>query len=253
MVAMTADALTFLEELTIRVVFIIIMVPVSLLLGWYAARRRDPRAKALAEWAKQRDMVYRRKRHKILDRDRFQCLSRGSNQYATNRIGGTYHGWAMEAFDYSYIAPRRDYARSMFRNSGTRSFGAVMVRSLCPLQPLVIRPVDTLHTLRKIVGRDDIDFELPAFNDRFVVESPNRQWAYDVVHQDAMRFLMEYAGDFSFEFGEGAAIIWRESILSPEEIHQAFAVLTSFLHLLLGYVVEDQSRPGVPPLSGSLS
>jgi hypothetical protein len=44
------------------------------------------------------------------------------------------------------------------------------------------------------VGFDDIDFESAEFSKRFHVKSPDKKFAYDVIHPRTMEFLLSSGG-----------------------------------------------------------
>ena len=54
--------------------------------------------------------------------------------------------------------------------------------------------------LVQAIGFDDIDFESAEFSRKFFVKSPDKRWAYDVIHQETMDYLLQ-APDAAVEFG----------------------------------------------------
>lgn len=59
---------------------------------------------------------------------------------------------------------------------------------------LFIRPENFLDKFAAAIGFDDIDFESAEFSRKFLVKSPDKRFAYDVIHPRMMEFLMQSPG-----------------------------------------------------------
>ena len=121
-----------------------------------------------------------------------------------------------------------------------RRFSAVMVASSFPLEPLAISPADTFDRLREIFGNQKIEFESIEFNRRFFVSSPNRRWAYDVIHPRTMEFLLA-SPPIPIEFGRSTVLACNRSTFSLHEFEQAISIGNGLLDRLPSYVVQQQS------------
>ncbi|MCZ6810529.1 MAG: hypothetical protein O7D97_00875, partial [Planctomycetota bacterium] len=55
---------------------------------------------------------------------------------------------------------------------------------------LLIRREGMFDKLAGAFGFDDIDFESAEFSKRFYVKSPDKRFAYDVIHPRMMEFLL---------------------------------------------------------------
>jgi len=238
MIAMLAES----PEWEWDLLFCMFLIGIGLILAPFVGRWADARARLIAGWAKYERLSYHRRRHQIPERFAFRALSRGSHQhqYARNRVSGNYHGWMIEAFDYTYNASAFN---QIVTRTSTRHLGAVIVQSPVPLAPLYIRPQGSFDGLGKMVGIEDIDFELAAFNQRFFVQASDKKWAFDVIHQDTMELLMDYGSDFSIEFNGYGAIIWRDQWMDPDEYRHALALLTGVLSRLPEYVIQRRVTP----------
>jgi hypothetical protein len=56
---------------------------------------------------------------------------------------------------------------------------------------LLIRREGIFDKLKGAIGFDDIDFESAEFSKKFYVMSPDKKFAYDVVHPRMMEFLLD--------------------------------------------------------------
>lgn len=118
----------------------------------------------------------------------FDFFDRGSNRYAHNILAGESAGFSLEAFDYHYETHSTDSKGK--RQTHHHRFSVAILESPFPLKPLTIRPEGIFDKLSAAFGWDDIDFESAEFSGRFHVKSPDRRWAFDVIHQRAMEYLL---------------------------------------------------------------
>ena len=201
------------------------------IVGILQARARQ---KAMAQLAASRGMRFDPGKHHDVDDcfPAFACLRRGRGRYAHNRIFGDWNGRDCLLFDYRYVT-------GSGKNRRTHHFSAIILESELPLQPLLIRPEGFFDKIADFFGFDDIDFESAEFSRRFCVKSPDRKWAYDVIHQRTMEFLMA-APRFSIEFDHAHVIVWRAGRFSIDEFTAAVGLAEGLLDLLPEYVVRKQ-------------
>ncbi len=166
----------------------------------------------------------------------FECLRQGAQRYAVNVLNGRLNGRSACGFDYHYETYSRD-AKGR-RQTHHHWFSAVVIDSGLPLEPLFIRPEGFLDRVAEFVGWDDIDFELDAFSRRFYVKAPNRKWAFDVIHQATMEFLMN-APTFHIQFAGPHVMAWRRNRLAVGEFRQAMAVIEGVLDRLPEYLLRE--------------
>ena len=106
------------------------------------------------------------------------------------------------AFDYHY----ETYSSSKHgRRTNHHYFSAVIIAPNMLLKPLFIRPEHFLDKVTEFFGYDDIDFESAEFSRKFYVKSPDKKWAYDVIGQPTMEFLLA-APRFTLQFAGGGVI-----------------------------------------------
>lgn len=213
------------------VIVLIIVIAAIAVYGFYAAQQRR---KALFVWAHAQGLSFDHSHDRNMD-DRHRdlgCLRRGNSRYAHNIMRGEFKGREVCAFDYHYET-------GSGKNRSTHHFSAVIVASSIPLQPLRIRPEGLFDKVAEFFGIDDIDFESAEFSRKFYVSSPNRRWAYDVIHQQMMEHLLAGPG-FSIQFGGAEIIAWSDSLFRPNQFEDAMELIIGMLDRLPDYLVQQQ-------------
>jgi hypothetical protein len=108
-----------------------------------------------------------------------------------------------------------------------------------PLKPLFIRPEGFFDKVTEFVGLEDIDFESAEFSQKFFVKSPDRRWAYDVLHQKTMEMMLTYPR-FHIEFQGTQVMAYHDNAtFSLGEFSSALKVVTTILEYLPPAVVEE--------------
>ena len=217
-------------------VILIAVVIVAIIYGHYAAKKRR---EALHAWAQGRSLRFEpAKDHSVEDRfGEFDCLQQGSNRYAENRMSGDYEGREFLGFDYHYETTSTDSKGR--RQTHHHYFSAVILGSKVPLKPLLIRPEGFFDKVKEFFGLDDIDFESAEFSRKFFVKAQDRRWAYDVIHQRTMEFLLA-SPEFTIEFGAGRVMAYRSSQFEAVEFEQAAEAIRGILDRLPDYLVRQQ-------------
>jgi len=213
-------------------VLIVALVGVGLYMQ--AKRRQELRA-----WAHGHGLSFDPSRDSGMD-DRFpgfRCLRQGHSRYAHNVMDGKWAGeLPVTAFDYQYTT-------GSGKNQTTHNFSAVIVRSPVPLKPLFVRREGFFDKVGEFFGFDDIDFESAEFSRMFYVASPDRRWAYDVIHQRMMEYLMA-APNFTIEFEGLHVIASRSGRFRPYDFEAAVETVRGILDRLPGYLVRQQMAGG---------
>jgi hypothetical protein len=224
-----------MEGQAVFIVLAIAVAAVVMICGYYAAAQRR---KELAAWARSRGFDFYPGKDGMLDErfGRFGCLCRGRSRYGYNRILGDWEGRELLAFDYRYVT-------GSGKNQQTHRFSAVVLQSRVPLKPLYLRPEGFFDKVTEFFGLDDIDFESAEFSRQFYVKSPDRRWAYDVIHQRAMDFLLRMPR-FSIKFDVMHAVAWRDRRFGLQEFEQAAGVIAGLLDQLPEYLVRQQTNRG---------
>ena len=166
----------------------------------------------------------------------FACLQQGSNRYAYNILQGRYGERAICGFDYHY----ETYSTNSkgHRQTHHHYFSAVVLDTQLPLKRLVIRPEGFFDKISEFFGVDDIDFESNQFSRQFHVTSPDRRWAFDVIHQETMEFLLA-APRFTIELAGPRVIVHRSSCFDPDEFEHALKVSAGIIDRLPNYLLRE--------------
>jgi len=110
------------------------------------------------------------------------------------------------AFDYHYQTTSTDSKGR--RTTHHHEFSAIVIDSGLELTNLFIRPEGLFDKVTGIFGVDDIDFESAEFSRAFWVRSPVKRWAYDVLHQETMEYLL-HSSRLPIKFEDGPyVIVW---------------------------------------------
>jgi hypothetical protein len=213
--------------------YIIVAIALAALLAiaiWGSAKRR----KEIEVWAAGKGLRFSAARDAGFDeRYRgFGCLRRGYSRCAYNIAEGDWNRRHVTAFDYRYVT-------GSGKNRQTHRFSAIIFRSHVTLKPLRIRSENVFDRVTEFFGLDDIDFESAEFSREFHVKSSDKRWAYDVLHQRTMEFLLSMPR-FSIEFNDHHVLAWRNRRFNVETFESAIAVAEGILDRLPEYAVHRQ-------------
>ena len=231
-----------MEPWLIFIPFLLLIIAVAVWGAYAAAQRR----KELAAWCARRGFTF------SADRDRsfmerypnFDCFRKGDqDRYAYNIMTGRWGERPLIAFDYHYETVSTDSKGR--RTTHSHHFSGVILHSALPLKPLFIRPEGFFDKVTEFFGHDDIDFESAEFSRKFYVRSPDRRWAYDVIHQRTMEFLLSQP-TFTIEFDGPHALAFRGGTFGVAEFEQAADVIAGVLDRLPDYL-KKQLQPPEPP------
>jgi hypothetical protein len=230
---------------------LIVIAAIGAAIGFaiWNSRMKDKRRQELAGWAQANGLKFLpEKDHSVWMRYQlFKCLERGEDRYAYNVMVGTSGTRVMSAFDYHYETHSSDSKGN--RQTHHHYLSALVVDAGLPLKPLFIRPEGLLDKVTEFVGIDDIDFESAEFSQKFFVKSPDRRWAYDVLHQKTMELMLAYPR-FHIDFqGTQVMAYYDNKTFSLGEFSSALKVVTGILDYLPPGVVEELKamRSGPPP------
>ncbi len=166
----------------------------------------------------------------------FKFLERGSNRYAYNVLTGTYRNRAACAFDYHYETHSTNSKGK--RTTHHHHCSVVVLETGLPLKPLTIRPEGFFDRVGELFGFDDIDFESTEFSRAFHVWSPDRAWAFDIIHQETMEYLLG-APRFSIELLGPRVFIYRAQCFSPAEYQSALELSSGLIDRLPKYLLRE--------------
>ena len=204
--------------------------------GWWAAQQRR---KALAAWAALLGLSFDPSRDGgMQNRLSFACLRQGDDRYAYNIMQGPCGKRRLLAFDYHYETHSTDSKGR--RSTNHHHFSALVLASPVPLKPLLIRPEGLFDKLKGFFGFEDINFESAEFSRKFFVSSPDRKWAYDVLHQRTMEFLLAEPKHFCVEFDPVCVMIHGGGTFAVADFDAARRQIEGLLDRLPEYLVKQQ-------------
>lgn len=211
-------------------IFIVLFIGLAVFGLVQAAKRR----KALAAWAAGRGLYYQHGKDRTFGATfpGFKKLNQGHSRYAHNIMTGKWYGMDMVAFDYHYKT-------GSGKNESTHTFSAVIVESPIVLKPLYIRRESFFDKIAEFVGLDDIDFESAEFSRKFYVKASDRKFAYDVIHQRMIEYLLT-APSMNVQFDLMHVMASRGRRFGPAEFEAAAEHIHAIMDLLPDYLVRQQ-------------
>ena len=216
----------------------IVFVILAIALGIYGYFQSLQRKKELEAWAASQGLSFNPdKDWSMKERySAFSCLRRGSNEYAYNIIQGTKEECPVCAFDYHYETYSTDSKGN--RQTHHHYFSTLIQEIQLPLKPLFIRTEHFFDKVTEFLGHDDIDFESSEFSRKFYVKSPDKKWAFDVIQQSTMEFLLAQPR-FAVEFQGNLIMAYRDSTFDIVDFTAAFNVIKGILDRLPDYLLRE--------------
>jgi len=211
------------------------LIVTGAIFGWLSTKRRREEMVALAN---RLGWTYQAGNDRMLPTRYagFKFLERGSDRYAYNVLAGNFHDRAACAFDYHYETHSTDSKGK--RTTHHHHCSVVVLETGLPLKPLSIRPEGFFDRVGEFFGFDDIDFESTEFSRAFHVWSPDRAWAFDVIHQETMEYLLG-APRFSIELLGPRVFVYQASCFSVPEFQSALALAAGVIDRLPRYLLRE--------------
>lgn len=170
----------------------------------------------------------------------FDPFLRGDNRYCENTLTGRYDNRPVQMGDYHYETHSTDSKGRRQTHHHRFSYCWLQIPN-ARLHSLFIRPEGFFDKLTAMVGFDDIDFESAEFSKKFYVKGPDRKFAYAIVHQRMMEFLLAYP-QFTIHLGDpGILILLGESRWEADQFMPRAEFATQFLAQIPAYVWDAYS------------
>jgi hypothetical protein len=213
---------------------IVVIVIIAVLFIVYRFFASCKRRQELANWALSKGLFFIAGKDSSFDSQYpgFDCLQKGHDRYAYNIMSGALAGREFLGCDYHY-------AIGSGKSRSEHFFSLVIIKSPIPLEPLLIRPETFSDKLAELVGFNDIDFESAEFSKKFYVKSPDKKWAYDIIHPQMMEFLMN-SPEFSIQLDSLSVIVYRDARFSPAEFEDAANLANGIFERIPDYVAQNQ-------------
>ena len=213
------------------IVVVLVAVVVSIIYGVYASGKRR---KELAGWALSKGLLFSPGKDSFFDSKypNVNCLQKGDSRYACNIMQGALAGREFIGCDYHY-------ATGSGKSRQEHNISLVIAQSPFLLEPLFIRPENFLDKFAEFAGFNDIDFESAEFSKKFYVKSPDKKWAYDIIHPRMMEFLLA-SPMFSMQFDLLSVIVYRDNTFSPADFDAAADLVNGIFERIPDYVIQNQ-------------
>jgi len=211
------------------------LVVVLVVLGFKANKKRN---EELAIWAMANGLTFSMEEDHSIDERYpwFDVFREGDDRYAQFTIQGEVASRPITAFDYHYETHSTDSKGN--RETTDHHFSAVIVDVGFVLKPLTIRPESILDKIGSVFGANDIDFESTEFSKAFCVQAPDKKWAFDVIQQSTMEFLLA-SRRYQIVFGGLSILIFDGSCFSAQEYQEALTVVNGVLDRLPEYLLRE--------------
>jgi hypothetical protein len=220
---------------------ILIAIPILLvaaaILYWYISyRRRRRRVAALAAlainlgWTFDPEYVGNYGNYHAP----FSRFAKGRLRRTFNTLSGAFEirgtAWHVRTGDFTYKTTSGGRKR---KTTQTHYLSYFLVKTSLERRPAVdIRREGLFDRFAEAMGFDDIDFESNEFSERFHVKSPDKNFAYAIVHPRMMEFLLESDAP-TIEMREGSCCFVRgKGLWSADEFATTADWARQFCELL---------------------
>jgi hypothetical protein len=213
------------------IILVGVVLIVAILGGVWTYYANEKRIIAMRVWCQARgfEFVTARDRHIEERYPDFACLRQGDDRYGYNIIDGVYRDFTFAAFHYHYVT----YTSNKHgRQAHSHSLSVVVVESPLRLKSLQIRPEGFFDKVGSFFGIDDINFESAEFSRRYHVAAPDRRWAFDVLHQEAIEFLLSAPPELSIEMQPTCAMARSSGRFTPDRFEAALETVVGLLERL---------------------
>ena len=171
--------------------------------------------------------------------------SEGHDKKASNVIEGRVGDCMVRWFDYEYtITVTRTQvlpgggSRTVEEDETNYKSGCATHTAL-RLKRLFVRHETFLDRAAALVGFSGIELDSAEFNKRFHVACDDKKFAYDVLHQKAMEFLLERPNLTIESNGDFFLFTLGDEQLNPQQAASLIDAATGFCALLPRYLKED--------------
>ena len=208
-------------------------------LGRPGTSRESIRARRLSEWAQGRGWAFDYCPDEFPEKREFWAFQGGIPSYTKYLATGDFAGRPVQAFDYCYTVTEMRGKCGV--GNAPRELSAVIIEAPFPLGRLLIRRENRRDKMKELVGVEDINFESAEFSQKFFVAADDKKWAYAVLNQAAMEFLLAHDQGAAIEFSGHKALACFSTPMSVREFDVTVELLTGLLDRIPDYVVQQQA------------
>jgi len=195
---------------SVWVLFVVLMV-VAVAVGFYVEKKRREK---LAAYAASRGWTYTRSDDSLVHRFSGHPFGQGHGRSADHVVRGTHDGRPMIAFDYSY---KETSGTGKDRKTSTYHYSVVAVHLGTPMPALSVTPEGMVGRMFGRLTNTDLELESEDFNRAFTVRSPDRKFAFDVLHPQMMETLLQWP-ERGWRFDGDSMLVVSRGRQQPEEI-----------------------------------
>ncbi|MBX7166283.1 MAG: hypothetical protein K1X74_08025 [Pirellulales bacterium] len=202
-----------------------------------AYQQEQERKKAIADWADANGFAFDPTADYDID-ERYRDLpplQKGSNRYGANHLRGQFADRPFHAFDFHYETTSSNGKSSDTTHHWHR---VLLIDAGLPFKRLAIRKEHLFDGVAEFFGWDDIDFESDEFSQTFHVSCEDRKFAYDVIDQKMMEYLLRRPERPLWMLGS-CVVTADQGKWSIELLDLALVDLSEFLDQLPASLVRD--------------
>ena len=221
----------WMNQLWFFVIFAAVLIAIAIWSAVAAAKRRA----ALGEVARQLGFEFDRD---SLDGDSiahrypsFDPFGRGRARRASNVLRGRRGELEFELFDYRFTT-------GSGKNKRTHRYGIAAAHVPVRFRSLRIGPEGIFDKLASFAGFDDINFESHEFSARYHVSCDDRQFAYQIIHPQAIEHLLR-CPPLNWQMNGDVIVIHRSGAFKSDEIPRVVESVEGFVRMVPGFVRSD--------------
>lgn len=171
----------------------------------------------------------------------YEIFRQGDSRFAYNTLVGSVivggKPWPVKMGDFHYQTTTRHNKKT---TTHTHLFSYLILELPYVRVPdLLIRREGMFDAIKNLFGFDDIDFESAEFSRRFFVKSPDKRFAYDVIHPGMMEFLLRSDPPTIDAENGRCCLSDGQRIWTPEQCHATIAWAQQFFELWPSHVVSQ--------------
>lgn len=214
---------------------VLVVIACAIACAYWAYAAQQKRTAEMAALATELGWPFRPEKDHEHDEDfsQFEVFRHGHSRYAYNTLIGKIQVdgaiWPVKVGDFHYQTTSHNGKHT---TTHTHRFSYIVLRlPYGPMPELLVRREGMFDAVKDLFGFDDIDFESAEFSRRFCVKSPDRRFAYDVIHPLMIEFLMGYEPP-TIDIEAGSCLLTDgQSLWSPAEFRATLDWVQHFFHL----------------------
>lgn len=208
------QALLFVGAIVLIIAFVVLQYVMK-------QRRRD----ALGEFALAHGLEYSTTDpFGLVDRS-FRLFQQGDGRGCENVVWGPWQGLPVKEADYWYYTESTDSNGN--RTKSYHHFTVALVDIDASVPYVRVEKEDLLSVVTAHLGFHDIDFESEQFNRMYKVKAEDREFAFKLIDDRMMQWLLSVGGQFGFEVRGARCLVYCRK-LSPAALIPIFGAAKAF-------------------------